>query len=496
MKIEIIGKLKDRSEGELLLVPFWQGKKQAEIAVADPYLKGVIDAPIHAGDFLGKESDLEILYPQEKIEKRIILIGLGEEEKITVEKLRHAYGAAGQLARKKRLTRIHLLLPKSKKISSENSIRGILEGLLAVNYSYDFLKGEESKKETPPLFKTIGLIDGSKKEVDQAKDLVTIYEGVYFCRNLINGNADDITPKRLAEEAKKIAKNHSHVEAIIFDKKRIIKEKMGLLLAVNRGSAIDPAFIILKYRGDHRSKDHTVIVGKGVTFDTGGLNLKPTGFMEDMKCDMSGAAVALATIATAAKLGLKINLTAVVPSTDNSISSTSYKPGDVYVGYSGKTVEIGNTDAEGRLILADALAYTVKNLKPNRIIDFATLTGACIVALGQETAGLMSNNDNLVKHLKKAGDATYERVWQLPLFKEYRDQLKSDFADINNNGGREAGAITAAIFLQEFVGDVPWAHLDIAGVAYAGKNKKHQPKNATGFGVRLMIEFLRGMNES
>lgn len=493
MKIDAITKLADRKKGELVFVPFWQGKKHAEMAIEDASLRDIVKVPVNAGDFTGKEGEVELLYPHGNIEQRLVMVGLGKEEEITVDKLRRAYVAAGQLARKKKVTTPHLFLPKSHKLPSASLLRGVVEGLLMINYTFDELKGAENKKETLPLLKSLSLIGVSKKEIDHARNLATIYEAVYFCRNLVNGNADDVTPQRLAEEAKKIAKQHRNIDVTVFDKKRIVKEKMGLLLAVNRGSSNDPAFIILRYRGNPRSNEHTVVVGKGVTFDTGGLNLKPTGFMEDMKCDMSGAAVALSTVAAAANLGLKVNLTAVVPSTENSISGTSYKPGDVYVSYSGKTVEIGNTDAEGRLILADALAYTVKNLKPTRIIDFATLTGACIVALGEEAAGLMSNDEKLVKQLTAAGEATHERVWQLPLFKEYRDQLKSDFADINNSGGREGGAITAAIFLQEFVGDIPWAHLDIAGTAYLGKNKKYQSKNATGFGVRLMVEFLQSL---
>jgi leucyl aminopeptidase len=216
--------------------------------------------------------------------------------------------------------------------------------------------------------------------------------------------------------------------------------------------------------------------------------------METMKCDMSGAACALGTIHAAASLGLKVNLTAVIPSTENGIDSRSYKPGDVYTSFLGKTVEIGNTDAEGRLILADALAYSVKNLKPTRMIDFATLTGACVIALGEETTGLMSNDDHLAESIMRAGNETFERTWRLPLFDEYKQQLDSDIADISNVGGREAGTITAALFLQEFVGKTPWAHLDIAGTAFLKKSRRYHPKNGTGVGVRLMIQFLENLS--
>ncbi len=241
---------------------------------------------------------------------------------------------------------------------------------------------------------------------------------------------------------------------------------MGLFLAVARGAAVEPAFIILQYRGYPASKDHTVLVGKGVTFDTGGLNLKATGSMETMRCDMAGAAAVLSTIGVIASLKLKINVTAVVAAAENAIGSRSYKPGDVYKSYSGVTVEIGNTDAEGRLTLADALAYSLDQLKPTRMIDLATLTGSVVVALGEELSGLFCNDDDLAQQLLEASKKTAEGMWRMPLFAPYKEQIKSDIADIKNTGGRPAGSITAALFLQKFVADVPWAHLDIAGPAW------------------------------
>ena len=230
-----------------------------------------------------------------------------------------------------------------------------------------------------------------------------------------------------------------------------------------------------------------------MTYDTGGLNLKPTGSMETMKSDMGGAAAALSALSVAATLKLPLNVTVVVPSAENSIGSLSYKPGDVYTSYAGKTVEIGNTDAEGRLILADALAYISSKIKPSRIVDLATLTGAMEITFGGETIGVMSNNDDLVDSLIKSGNETFERLCRLPLHEEYKEQLKSDLADIKNIGGRSAGSITAALFLQEFVGNIPWAHLDIAGTAFYSEPRRYHPKHATGVGVRLLIEFLENL---
>ena len=242
---------------------------------------------------------------------------------------------------------------------------------------------------------------------------------------------------------------------------------MDLLLAVGNGSSCDPALIQLEYRGDPKSKDLTLIVGKGVTFDTGGLNLKPTGHIEDMRGDMGGAAAALGIVKAAAAIKLKKNFVVVIPSTENAIGSKAFKPGDTYRSYLGKTVEIGNTDAEGRLILADALAYGQKKFSPNRILDMATLTGAIVIALGTERSGLFCNNDKFAKLCEKAGEQSGEKVWRMPIDSDYKELFKSNIADIKNCGGRAGGSITAALFLKEFIlKDTPWIHLDIAATAF------------------------------
>ena len=279
-----------------------------------------------------------------------------------------------------------------------------------LNYTFDKLRGRTLKEKAPVLLSHVNFVGASKESLKAAKKALTICKGVYFTRDLVNGNADDVTPQYIGEVAKELAKDFPSIKTTVFDKKRIEQEKMGLLLAVARGSAVDPAFIIAEYTGKPGAKDHTVLVGKGVTFDTGGLNLKATGSMETMKYDMAGAATALGILYAVASLGLKMNVTVVIPTTENCIGSRSYKPGDVYRAYNGKTVEICNTDAEGRLILADALAYTVKNLKPTRIIDFATLTGAIEIALGSEAVGLMCNNGKIEADLIRAGNETFERV--------------------------------------------------------------------------------------
>jgi leucyl aminopeptidase len=483
-----VSSLSQRKKNDLLVIPFWQGKKSAEVASKEPgKLAAFFDEPVKLHDFKGNEGEIHVVYMSGQPEKRMALLGLGEEKKCTVETLRRAYASVVKLCQKYRLKDINLLLPKI--LSEQEAVRGICEGILLLNYTFDKLRSHSLKEQAPVLITHIHFVDVSKEALKAAKKALQICKGVYFTRDLVNGNADDVTPQHLGDAAKGLAKEFSSIKTTVFDKKRIEQEKMGLLLAVSRGASVDPAFIIAEYSGKPSAKEHTILVGKGVTYDTGGLNIKTTG-MDGMKYDMAGAATVLGILYAVASLGLKINLTAVIPSTENSISSTSYKPGDVYRAYNGKTVEIGNTDAEGRLILADALAYAVKNLKPTRIIDFATLTGAIEIALGHEATGLMSNNAALQESLIEAGNDTFERAHPLPMFPEYRELLKSEFADMRNIGGKPGSSITAAKFLEEFVDHVPWAHFDIAGIAWFDKPKRYFPHHASGMCVRLMLSFL------
>jgi leucyl aminopeptidase len=483
----------NRKRADLLVLPYWKGKKQAEPAGSIGKVKAAIADPIETGDFTGKEGEVSIVYSSGQPEKRIALLGLGDPDKINVEKLRRAYASLAKTCRARKIKEINVVTPHITSLAEEGIIRGIAEGLLLANYTFDKLKRDAVKDDPTVLLTSVTLIGAEKAGLAIAKKYAAIASGVYLARDLVNGNADDITPQYLAHVAKDFAKKLPHIKTTVFDRKRIEKEKMGLLLAVNRASNIEPAFIIVEYKGNPKSKDLTAVVGKGITYDTGGLSLKPTASMATMKCDMGGAATVLGTIYAAASLGLKVNLTGVIASTENMIDAKSYKPGDVYTSYAGKTVEIMDTDAEGRLVLADALAYTAKHIKPTRIIDFATLTGACEIALGAETTGMLSNQDALADALIRSGYETYERLWRLPLFEEYRDQLKSDIADIKNHGGRGGGTITATMFMKEFVGDIPWAHCDIAATAFLSEPRRYHPKYGTGIGVRLMIDFLESL---
>lgn len=499
MLFSCVDQLAKRKEADLILFPFWEknkkNKSSPKPAALLEGLEHILNPALETGDFRGNLGETLLVYGNKEgknKEPRYLLLGLGKEEKLTVEGLRQAFSQAAKECQKKGLTRINLVVPtlsELRSIRAEECLKGITEGILLTNYRWEKLV---SGDEETILLKQVCLVGVRPALLAHAKECEYISEGVYLARDLINGNADFITPHFLAETAHKIAQKFPAVKATVFDKKRIEKEGMGLFMAVAQGAQVEPAFIILSYKGFPDSKDHTVVVGKGVTFDTGGLNLKPTNSIETMRCDMSGAATALATIAVAASLNLKINVTAVVAAAENAISDRSYKPGDVYKGYAGITVEIGNTDAEGRLTLADALAYTVKELKPTRMIDFATLTGSIIIALGEELSGLFCNDELLATALLESSRQTSENLWRMPLYESYKEQIKSDIADLKNTGGKPAGSVTAALFLQEFVNNVPWAHIDIAGTAF-GKEKGYWPKNGVGFGVRLMTDFLQNL---
>lgn len=488
MFVKYFTSLKNRPKADALVLPYTIQKGKPNLLAGDAFNSSEVKTAIKCGDFTAKQGEVLTLYSNNINESRLILLGLGEVNEVTVELLRRSFASLVRECHKKKIEKFVTFLPEIKNIPAEDVAKGAFEGITSANYK--FTKNKSEKKEN--LLQGVYLQSPSSTIKKVIQDTLKVSEAVNFTRDLVNDNADAVTPQHLVKCARAMARKHAKLTSTIFDKKRLQKEKMGLILAVNRGSARDPALIMMKYRGNPKSKDHTVIVGKGVTYDTGGLNLKPTGSMETMRCDMGGAGAVFGIMEAIASLGLKVNVTGVVPTTENGIDAHSYKPGDVYTGYSGKTVEIGNTDAEGRLILADALAYSSKHLKPTRIIDFATLTGAMVIALGYVATGMMATDDKLADALTRAGEESYERVWRLPLFEEYRKQLKSDIADIKNTGGRGGGSITAAHFLKEFVGNVPWAHLDIAGTAFLSSAEEYLPKNATGVGVRLIVEYLKG----
>ncbi len=508
MEMKHVQNIVERTDADALVIPFWKEGNQKQAAfdmdkALDKTWHKQIASVLASGDFKGNEGEFVYLYVTNGLEKRLILLGLGEKDLITAETLRRSFGALIQSCIAKQLNSLNIAIPQLEFIHQDILLNGIADGVLLANYVFNVWKHNDTNEQSEiqtlkkPLERVTWVgIDDKMLEVIQQAGIVA--KGVYYARDLVNGNADEVTPQYLTQCAKEIAKKIPAIKTTVFDKNRIVKEKMGLLLAVSRGAAVDPAFIMMEYRGDPKSSHHTVIVGKGVTYDTGGLNLKPTGGIETMKCDMAGAAACYGIIMAVCQLGLKLNVTVVIPTTENSIDANSFKPGDVYESYSGKSVEMTNSDAEGRLILADALAYAIAKLKPTRLIDIATLTGAIEIALGSEASGLMSTDDALAGQLVEAGEKTYERLWRMPLYEEYKERLKSDIADIKSWNGRSGSSNVAATFLRYFVKpSIPWAHIDIAGTAYVSEAKKYVPKYATGMGVRLIVEFLKNdKNES
>jgi leucyl aminopeptidase len=474
-----------REPADLLIVPFWENQQET---VAGGHCKEAMAPLWSSKDFSGKSEESALLYWKGEKEPRLLALGLGKAEDATPESLRRLFAQAVRTALAKKAKHLNVVFPTLDRLKKETLFASIYEGMLLANYAFNKLKSASLKDHPEVLLEKLGCVSVAKEVI--AERIETIVGGVCYVRDLVNGNADDVDPRMLANEAMALEKISPQIKTAIFDKKWLEKEGMGLLLAVNRASSREPFLIQTAYQGNPHSKEHIVLVGKGITYDTGGLSLKPTEAMLSMKCDMAGAATVLGTVRTAALLGLKVNVTAVAPVTENCIGSKSYKLGDVYRSYTGKTVEINNTDAEGRLVLADALGYALKHLHPTCLIDLATLTGAIIIALGEEMAGLFSNHDPLAQDLMEASRHTDELLWKMPLNQDYKSRLKSDVADLINSPGREAGSMTAALFLQEFVTSAPWAHIDIAGPAYFNKPKYYHPTKATGYGVRLLIDFL------
>jgi len=477
-----------RKKQDVLLVPFFEDKKAPIPALELPFSWSELLPKEVLADFCGKEEQLCTYYTEEVKEGRILFVGLGDARELSLDIVRTAYAKALRYCKKQKWITVNAFLPEAANFEQQKVALAACEGVRFAIYSFSYKQKQEDKFEEISWIATTD----QKKGIEYANVLMN---AVQNAQNLINGNSDDIHPDALFEAAKQIAKEHYHCKASLFDEKRIQKEGLHLLYAVGKGSA-SSRLIFLSYTGNPKSKDHTVLVGKGVTYDTGGLNLKPTGSIETMKCDMGGAATVLGAVKAAAALKLQVNVTAVIPSVTNAIGPESYRPGDVYKSYKGITVEIGNTDAEGRLILADALSYSIKHLHPARIIDVATLTGAVVVALGSVYTGIFSNNDPLAEKLIECGQKVGEKLHRLPMDKEYRKQLKSDIADIKNIGGRSAGSITAAEFLKEFVEDTPWLHMDIAGTSFLSEDAGVFPKGASGICVRTLTEYLKTLESA
>jgi len=444
-------------------------------------------------DMEGKLGRISVIpIPGKNPAQRILLAGIGKKENLTSDTIRHISGKIAQKSRELKLKEFSIITPPSFVMDPISSVTQIIEGCKMSLYKFDKFKAEKAEK-SPDL--TI-IVSKSSKILHAIKTAEIVSEGAIFTKNVANLPPNECTPTTLANFAKMIAKKNK-MKCYVISEPELKKKGFGGISAVGQGSKNEPKLIVLEHIHGPRNEKPVVLVGKAVTFDTGGISLKPGDKMDEMKFDKCGGCTVLGIMKTVSELKLPINVVGIIPSVENMPSGESYRPGDIIKLYNGKTAEILNTDAEGRLILADALAYGEKQYAPKAIIDFATLTGACIVALGTNVAAIVSSDDKLTKRINESSKRTTEQVWELPLNQDYMDMIKSDVADMKNVGiGRAAGTITAAAFLKNAVEKTPWVHIDIAGVAWiqgATKEKSYNPKGATGFGVRLILDYLQNL---
>ncbi len=456
----------------------------------DKSANGFISSLIRKGDMEGKTGQTLLLHDvKNTICDRILLIGCGKEREFTSNRFNKVVSRAVQkLNDTGSMEAVFYLtdLPvKGKDVNQK--IRHLVISTTKTLYQFNELKSQRDNARRP--LRKITIMVKNRRDLftreQSLRESIAISDGIHLAKNLGNMPGNYCTPNYLAEKATGLAITYKKLKTEVLNEKQIEKLKMGAFLSVSKGSQKEPCLIIMKYSGAGKTQKPVVLIGKGVTFDSGGISLKSGDKMDEMKYDMSGAASVMGTINAIAAMELEINVVGIIPATENLPDGQASKPGDVVTSMSGKTIEILNTDAEGRLIICDALSYS-KQFNPEVVIDVATLTGACIVALGRHTAALFSNHSPLIHDLENAAKQTDDKVWELPLWEEYHEQLKSNFADFANIGGRDAGSITAACFLSRFVDKFHWAHLDIAGVAWeSGKNK-----GATGRPVSLLCQYL------
>jgi leucyl aminopeptidase len=455
----------------------------------DRALDGAISRVIADGDCRGKDGEMTLLHTLGKIAApRVLVAGLGMSDKFSVDKIRNLSAAVGRYLRRSRCTSAASIIHGAgiAGLDPEACAQAIAEGTLLGLYRFDrHKKPPEDEVELQELVlveQDESRLDAIRRGVERG---VVLAQAANFARDLANEPSNVLTPTELAARAQAWAKD-AGLECEVFDRPWMEQQGMGALLGVAQGSAQPPKFIVLRYRGG--GSQHLALVGKGITFDTGGISIKPAQGMEEMKGDMAGGAAVIAAMGAIARLKPAIDVTAVVPATENMPGGNAIKPGDVLRAMTGTTIEVINTDAEGRLILADGLGYARKD-SPTAIVDVATLTGAISIALGNVAMGAMTNSEPLYGRVRRASDASGEKVWELPMYDEYKEQIKSDVADIKNTGGRGAGSITAAFFLKEFVGDTPWVHLDMAGVDFYEKEKGLIVKGASGIPVRTLVHL-------
>jgi len=490
MEIEVIVGNITKIDAGAIIMGFFDGMERPEgdLAVIDEALDGAISQLIGQGEIKGKLNEVTVIHSLGKLlAARVVVLGLGKRDELSCDRVRMAVGGACRLLQQRGISHA-ATVALGAGISVDVAAQAVTEGALLGSYSF---RRHMTKEAEHGELKQLTIV-----EADETK-LPLLQQGSYkgrvlaeatkLARDMVNEPANYMTPSRMAEVAASLAQTYG-LELEVLEREQMRELGMGVLLGVTQGSRQPPKFIVLHYRRDDSAQIDLALVGKGITFDSGGISIKPSEGMEEMKSDMAGGAVVMAVISAVAQIKPKINVVAIAPCTENLPSGEALKPGDVLTAMNGKTIEIISTDAEGRLILADALSYANK-LGAKRIVDVATLTGACHIALGNDCSGVFGNNQELVDKLIAASVDAGELMWQLPLYEQAKEQLKSEVADIKNVGGKWGGAITAAHFLAEFAGNTPWVHLDIAGTSLSEKDRGYIVKGATGVAVRTLVNL-------
>ena len=497
MKVYVDQGLIQTSSADTLIVNLFEEgvSLRGAILALDQALEGKIQLILQNGDFRGKKGEVVVVYPHKEIAaKRVIIVGLGKREAFDVEGVRQASAVAIKRAvdinAKNVATIVHGAgidgFPVN--LSAQATTEGALLAL------YRFTASKQDHEEERKL-ESIRIVEADESKISDIKEGVRIAEavvsGVYLTRDLVNMPPNVATPTKLADVAEEIA-NTYNMNLLVGDREWAAAHQMGAYLGVAKGAGEPPKFIVIEHNGERNDLATVVLIGKGITFDSGGISIKPSDGMGEMKSDMAGAAAVLGTMKSVGILNLPFKIIGIAPCTENMPDASAYRPSDIVTASNGKTIEIISTDAEGRLILADALVYA-KKYNPMAVIDLATLTGACVIALGKGiAAGLFSNDQNLQEKLVASGEVTHDRVWPMPLWDDYKKAIKSEVADMKNTGGRNGGVGASAIFLKEFI-DYPWVHLDIAGMAFSDKDDAYIPAGGTGYGVRLLVDFLRNL---
>ncbi|GAI67624.1 unnamed protein product [marine sediment metagenome] len=494
MEIKVVAGDMTKTKADAIIVPFFEGMERPEgdIATIDKALDGAISQLINQGEIKGKLNEITSIHSLSKLPAaRVVIAGLGKQQELSQDKVRGAIAETCRLLRQKGVNSIATIAQGAgiAGITPEGAAQAITEGALLGVYSF---RRHITKEAEYGEIKQLLIVSSDESELPALEQGCykgrVMAEATNLARDMVNEPANHMTPSQMTETARRLAETCG-LELNVLEREQMQELGMGALLGVAQGSRQPPKFVVLHYRGGDSSEIDVALVGKGITFDSGGISIKPSAKMDKMKGDMAGGAAVMAAISAIAQLKPKINVMAIIPATENLPSENALKPGDILTAMSGKTIEIISTDAEGRLILADALGY-VRKFGAKFMIDVATLTGAMRIALGDVCTGAFGNNEELIDRIIAAGAEAGELIWQMPMYDRYKEQNKSDVADIKNVGGRDGGAITAAQFLSEFAGDTPWVHLDIAGTSMTDKERNYLVKGATGVPVRTLVNLV------